>query len=501
MKTLICQIQTTGERLDGMSYVILAADGSVIVVDGGMYDGDPEILIAQLEKITGADKPVVDAWFVTHNHMDHTFCFIACAEKYSDRLTVKKLVYDFYDAGLYSVVQPPCAEELVRFEAAIDVFGAQRVRPAAGDVMEYGKTKIEILYTASDLPIVNGGVGMRVNDTSLVFRVVAEGQSVLFLGDVEKAGNDVMIKKYGASLKSDVCQVAHHGASSSTLEFYRLVDPQILLWPAREEKLTEFLIYIRVSRKLVTELGVKDVHLAGFGTEALEMPIRPRVAPFIPELPQLPLKFDTGISIPEAAAAPTLDPDDPAWSAGTTFEATFFHNPSGREQKDSGGDRFSATALWKDDRLYFRIDFRKPPIRDPVRFSSKDCDNVRIYLAEKDAEDPLLRWCDLRDDPAFIENLKLYGEKKQVGGGELINSLPERCESTVRVSPEGYLICAAVSLALPHRKGDEIGLDLEFNGVRDTESKRVYSVNIMPESHRLFRHFAFPAALAVCRLI
>ena len=78
MSTVITQIRTTERRLDGMCYVIRCDNGSTLVVDGGMDDGEAELLIDFLKESSGTEIPVVDAGFFTHNHADHTFCFFLC---------------------------------------------------------------------------------------------------------------------------------------------------------------------------------------------------------------------------------------------------------------------------------------------------------------------------------------------------------------------------------------------------------------------------------------
>ena len=487
MKTLICQIKTTAERLDGMSYIIRAADGSVIVVDGSMYDGDPELLLEQLVKITGSEKPTVDYWFITHNHMDHTFCFMACAEKYADKITVKKMVYSFFPEEIYAVMEPACVPELHRFEAAVDIFGAERVTPVAGDVMELGGTRIEFLYTSADCPITNGGKGMTVNDSSLVFRVTAEGQTVLFLGDVEKLGDSVMIERYGASLKSDVCQVAHHGWNASTIEFYDIVDPDILLWPVDMRFYPTMLHVSRVDRHIAGEMNVKDIFVAGKGTVWLEMPIKPRKNPDLPKI--VPVVEKTGkenVVIPRASAAPSLDPSDPLWYQGVPVELShsmyeysaqmYIDTPKGLKL-GAGDDRVSARILWSGNSIYMRVSGKKATFSDPDHYRSADSDSLRLYLCEDVVMDPWTYWSEKADDPAWVDNVKFYYEPKNIGGEKRFTTCPGRSEAVGFCREDGFDICLRFDLARPHESGDLISLNLEFNGVREKGQNRNYCLS------------------------
>ena len=93
MKTVIHQLKTTGVPLDGMCYVIQCEDSSTVVIDGGMDNGDAELLLDFLKKLSGSDKPVIDAWFLTHAHPDHTYACMGMGARHAEEVTVKKIVY------------------------------------------------------------------------------------------------------------------------------------------------------------------------------------------------------------------------------------------------------------------------------------------------------------------------------------------------------------------------------------------------------------------------
>lgn len=90
---LPCQYSDESGEQQNMSYVIMTAKGKIIVIDGGYRISDPEYLLAYLKKITGKDRPNVDAWFLTHAHADHVGAFRAIASKYSDQITVEAVYH------------------------------------------------------------------------------------------------------------------------------------------------------------------------------------------------------------------------------------------------------------------------------------------------------------------------------------------------------------------------------------------------------------------------
>jgi hypothetical protein len=57
-----------------------------------------------------------------------------------------------------------------------------------------------------------------------------EGSNTLWLGDIGVLPGDSCIKMYGDYLKCDAVQVSHHGWGSASWEFFKLLNPSILLW-------------------------------------------------------------------------------------------------------------------------------------------------------------------------------------------------------------------------------------------------------------------------------
>lgn len=70
----------------------------------------------------------------------------------------------------------------------------------------------------------------KLNNNSLVCKLVSIGTSVLFTGDIEEAAEKQILKKYENNLKllkTDILKVAHHGSkTSTTLEFLNTTKPK-----------------------------------------------------------------------------------------------------------------------------------------------------------------------------------------------------------------------------------------------------------------------------------
>ena len=83
--------QTEKER-QMMSYIVTDELGNVVIVDGGQAF-NKEYLLKTLQEITGEQKPVIQAWFLTHAHSDHIEAFVQAVE--DDCLYIENLYYNF----------------------------------------------------------------------------------------------------------------------------------------------------------------------------------------------------------------------------------------------------------------------------------------------------------------------------------------------------------------------------------------------------------------------
>jgi competence protein ComEC len=89
--------------------------------------------------------------------------------------------------------------------------------------------RVEWLHPLSDreeTPPFQKKLGL--NDNSLVLKLTYGGKSFLFPGDLERAGEDLMISNAGSRLQSDILLVPHHGGrSSSSKSFLERVRPSL----------------------------------------------------------------------------------------------------------------------------------------------------------------------------------------------------------------------------------------------------------------------------------
>lgn len=226
----------------GMSYVVQAASGEFLIIDGGPTNEDdiPALLAYLREHTPEGNKPVVAAWLITHAHSDHMALANHFLERYRDEIELKLVGYNF---PVWETVQN-CHDVkgdpnrylpmIEKFRANAEAFGAEQLVLHAGQRLYFADVTLEMLFTHEeqyplDMPWVN--------HTSLAFRLTADGgKTVMILGDCEKTLCQQMADIYGEELKSDILQLSHHGVNGACVDLYRLVDPEVCFWAISQEK-------------------------------------------------------------------------------------------------------------------------------------------------------------------------------------------------------------------------------------------------------------------------
>lgn len=207
-----------------MSFVIETADGSVIVVDGGTR-GDAVHLMDVLKNVTGQKIPHVDAWFLTHSHMDHTGALIELLEKNPSCFSAEKVYYNFPSVQFLEKYEAYCAHEFHEFRAVQPLLASSSETITQGDCYRVGEATFDILYTTDPLITQNAA-----NNSSAVIRMTLGGQTVMFLGDLGVEAGQKLLRMYGSALRSDFVEMAHHGQNGVDRDVYEAIAPKACLW-------------------------------------------------------------------------------------------------------------------------------------------------------------------------------------------------------------------------------------------------------------------------------
>ncbi len=261
----IVQIEDN-EHVNGMGYIIQLKDGSYIVYDGAYATQIPKIKKYLADNHRGTGKPIIRAWVLTHSHDDHYPAF----QKLAEAAATEEMPF-----VLESVILSPLNPEEVAFGGndrylceqvyrdAANFKGVKMVFAHTGMKFTFCNLTMEVLYAPETYYKTADKIG-NFNNTSIVTRLTDGTYFALMLADVAVQGTDILEKYYGNALKSDICQISHHGVEDVPLSFYKLVEASILFYPCnRALYLNER--HLSVRQEMEKWACTKEILIAGVG--------------------------------------------------------------------------------------------------------------------------------------------------------------------------------------------------------------------------------------------
>lgn len=217
-----------------MGFAFRTDGGKLLVIDGGMEDlhnclNAYGYLWDELRRLTGSDRPHVDAWILTHPHEDHVSELRRMCLAHPGGFSIGALYQHFPDVDRLpesSHVEEKDREYQRQFIRDYDsCFGsgafAALKQVKAGDRFALDGLTVEFLYVPPLDRVTN------MNNASIVFRVTVKGQVFLFMGDTGISGGVDLAEACGDALRCDVCQVAHHGHGGARELVYTFVKPRV----------------------------------------------------------------------------------------------------------------------------------------------------------------------------------------------------------------------------------------------------------------------------------
>ena len=183
-----------------------------ILYDGGSTDVSEvgKYRIVPFLKASGVDK--LELVIVSHMDADH----------YNgvQQLLEEKLIK--VDCLMLPLLEKP-DESYTELVSIAKSKGVKVQMAESEDEFTLGKSQFQILHPS------HGYEAESKNDTSIVMHMQYQDFAMLFTGDVEKNGEESMLKS-GLLKDVDVLQAAHHGSASSTTEaFLEKVSPETVL--------------------------------------------------------------------------------------------------------------------------------------------------------------------------------------------------------------------------------------------------------------------------------
>lgn len=257
------------------NYYILLPNNKLVVIDGGWRIEDwsrfkaEELLFEmykEMAEIVECEQVSIPLWIITHAHNDHARVLeLLHKMPFADKFKIDRILYNFPDDD-HIKEQTQVADELFKesennfsrwhknagkdypyedifyncpfpvYETigyentcreAFKKYGAVNIKAHDGMRFDMSGVVFEVLHTPDDdMPTIY----KNMNDTSLVIKMTYKGSATLWLGDMGVIPGNSCIEMYGDYLKCDAVQVSHHGWGSASWEFFKLLNPSLLLW-------------------------------------------------------------------------------------------------------------------------------------------------------------------------------------------------------------------------------------------------------------------------------
>lgn len=275
--TTLYQLELDQQNVDcGMSYVFQLNSGHFFIIDGGYFTpGEAERLYDFLCE-RSAGKPVIADWFFSHAHQDHIGVFIDMMENHRQDLDLRRLTFNFQPLNLPDNsdgwrTKSQDLATIKKFYEILPIYcaGVPVFTPHTDDQWRVEELSCEALFTHEELTVPTS-----FNDHSTVLRVEAEGQAILFLGDVWQEGSKFLLEHCPEKLRCDMVQVSHHGYDGASEEVYRATGARVALWPTPDYSMKPN-ENRAPNRYLLRESNVEEHLVSGNGTVRLELPYVP----------------------------------------------------------------------------------------------------------------------------------------------------------------------------------------------------------------------------------
>lgn len=247
----------------GSSVLLIAKDGSNILIDTGRYDDSEKKIISYLDKEIGLGG-TIDLLIFSHNDSDH----IGHGDLVLEYFDVEEVWMNGLDhtTNVYA--------DLLDSLLASDV---EYQEPKAGETFARESFELQVLH-----PEV-GSTRKDHNDESLVVRIAFDDISLMTSGDASILRENEIVERAG-NLQSDILILGHHGADNSTGDqWIAAVDPAMAFYQAGEDN-----IYDHPGNETIQRLQEAEIPVYGtkeFGTISL----------YIDENGELEIETDLGI--------------------------------------------------------------------------------------------------------------------------------------------------------------------------------------------------------------
>ena len=207
-----------------LSTLFKSPSGKIVMIDGG-WPKDADFLVPALKELGG----MVDAWFLTHAHMDHYGALSdILARPEQEGLTIKRVVHKFLPPDFIAETEKSCYPFVTAFLNNLGNSGIIVETPKVGQEWDFGEGLSFECLNDYDLTMKSNSI----NNSSICYRVMNGGKSIIVTGDIGWQMGDKLLKTVPKEkIKSDILFLSHHGQMGANKNFYEAVNPEICVWP------------------------------------------------------------------------------------------------------------------------------------------------------------------------------------------------------------------------------------------------------------------------------
>ena len=275
----------------GNGFVIQLKNGHYIISDGG-YRNDLAYLLDYLEEhAPEGEKPIVEAWIITHAHGDHSGALMTLVDTHPEWME-RIIVEGVYASEPNDEVLKKCGGHTPHavVKMAANWMHAEYIRPQTGQRYYFNDITMDILYSQEQIEEENY---TNLNEASTVCLFTIEGQKCFLSGDIHEAGLEFLIANYPREFfELDFFTLNHHGFNTSQ-EFvdYATIQTTLITKPDLDFPVQR----IRETINLM-EKSKESLHW-GDGTVIFEFPY---ALGQYKRLPNNEWKYDVGVEKPNA---------------------------------------------------------------------------------------------------------------------------------------------------------------------------------------------------------
>ncbi len=234
---LLVQMCTEEDNFDGewkwdkggMAYMLRTRGNRLCIIDGGRNVEDSRHLIEKARELTGEERPTVALWILTHPHVDHynALLYISRDEEMKYALNIQRLCFALPENPIpatgmkWGNVRDEVIEIAENLRESTEI-----LTPHTGNLWDIDGMTVRFFFTPEDFDKLRDG-----NEFSLIFKAQGRNRNVMFTGDAYPRTAARVALRFWDELKSDICQLAHHGLNGADASFYAKVDAETVLIP------------------------------------------------------------------------------------------------------------------------------------------------------------------------------------------------------------------------------------------------------------------------------